>query len=72
LYALCRKDKTLDLAVTHGDGKGVLGRLDIPYMDLQYVENVFFRAGSASPFEDMPRADHAAGAARAETDSAGS
>lgn len=63
LYALCRKDKTVEIGRTHGDGEGVLGRLDIPYMDLQFVENVFFRAGSATPLAADPNAADADGAA---------
>jgi hypothetical protein len=47
IYKWCRKDKTLDLTIEHGDNVTTLGRLDVRHVDLEYVYYNFFRAGNA-------------------------
>ncbi len=47
IYKWCRKDKTLDLTIEHGDMVNTLGRLDVRHIDLEYVYYNFFRSGNA-------------------------
>ena len=62
IYKWCRKDKTLDLTIEHGDGVNTLGRLDVRHVDLEYVYYNFFRAGNAIKIVETSSTTDARGA----------
>jgi len=50
IYSWCRVDKKLDLAIVHSEDEKMLGRNDVPIIDLEYVYYNFFRARNAQEY----------------------